>query len=153
LIELLLIVVKITMLLNNEGEFRMKKFVGVALAAILAFSMLGLLAGCDKGADDIANITVGSQESNGVTMSNYTVRLKDSVDWPSLSDGDREKIAKVGYDQAQEKREEAGTHNYNIIGITADGQAAFQFDRENNVIIIYVNDAKAAEISVEVPAL
>lgn len=131
----------------------MRKIVGVALAAMLALSMFGLLAGCGTGASDIENISVGTQVSNEVTMSNYEVRLKDSVDWPSLSDSDREKIAKAGYEQAQAKIKEDGTHNYNIIGITADGKAAFQYDREHTLLIIYVDDAKVAEVAVEAPEL
>ena len=131
----------------------MKKIVGVALTAVLAFSMVGLLVGCGKGANDIENISVGSQVSNEVTISNYEVRLKASVDWPSLSDSDRERIAKAGFDQAQDKIKEAGTHNYNIIGITAEGSLAFQFDREHSLVIIYVSDAKVAEVPVETPEL
>jgi hypothetical protein len=131
----------------------MKRIVGVALAAMLAFSMMGLLAGCGKGANDIATISVGTQVSNDVTMSNYEVRLKDSVNWSSLSDSDREKIAKAGYTQAQDKIKEDGVHNYNIIGITAEGGLAFQFDREHSLVLIYVDDAKSAEVAVELPEL
>jgi hypothetical protein len=130
----------------------MKKLVGIALAAVLAFSMLGLLAAC-KGSSDIETITVGTQVSNEVTMSNYEVRLKASVDWASLSDSSREKIAKAGFDEAQAKIQEDGVHNYNIIGITGDGGRAFMFDREHSLLIIFVNDEKVGEVAVETPEL
>jgi hypothetical protein len=131
----------------------MKKIVRVALAAVLAFSMLGLLMGCNGGSSDIVSITVGTQQSNDVTISNYEVHLnKDAAAWAGLSDSAREKIAKSGFDESQAKIKEDGKFNYNIIGLTSDGERAFQFDRQNSLVNIYVANEKVAEVAVTVPA-
>jgi hypothetical protein len=128
----------------------MKKISRRVLIVTLAALILGLLTAC-AGANSIEKITVGAQESNGVSVKNYNVFLKDSVDWPALSDKDREKIAVAAFDEAQKKIAEEGTHNYNISGITGD-TVAFQYDGENKVMIIWLDNKPAATVAVTLPA-
>ncbi|MDR3037169.1 MAG: hypothetical protein LBU31_02000 [Coriobacteriales bacterium] len=128
----------------------MKRLVTILLAGVLALSSVGLLAGCGAG-DKIEGVTVGTQESSGVKISNYKVTLKSSVDWAALSNGEREKIAVAGFDAAQKKIAEDGIFQYNIIGLTADGQPAFQYDRENQKMIISVDSEVAGEVAVTPP--
>jgi hypothetical protein len=128
----------------------MKRLVTILLAGVLALSSVGLLVGC--GADGkIESVTVGTQVSSDVKISNYMVTLKSSVDWAALSDGEREKLAVAGFDAAQKKIAEDGIFQYNIIGLTADGEPAFQYDRENHTMVIRVNNEKVGEVAVTPP--
>jgi hypothetical protein len=130
----------------------MKKVIALVLAAMVSLSMLGLLAGCGVGAGDIDKVVKGSQESNGVEYTNYTVRLKDSVDWAALSDADRAKLAEACFKEAQEKVAEDNVFNYNISGVTADGMTTFQFNAENKTLLIIVDNAPAGDpVPVEIP--
>lgn len=130
----------------------MKKIAGVVLATLLAFSMFGLLVGCGNGSKDIISITVGTNQSNDVEVSNYEVHLsKDAAAWAGLSNSGREKIAKAAFNEAQAKVKEEGKFNYNIIGLTSDGTRAFQFDRQNSLMGIYVDNVKVADVAVTIP--
>jgi hypothetical protein len=129
----------------------MRKIIALALAVVVSLSILGLLAGCGVGAGDIDKITKGTQESNGVEYVNYTVQLKDSIDWTTISEADREKLAKVGFNEAQKMVTEDGVFNYNIKGMTADGVVAFQFNAETKTVLIIVDNSPAGEVPVEVP--
>jgi hypothetical protein len=128
----------------------MKKIIVWVLAAVLSLSMLGLAVACSKGAGAINSITSSEQEnSRGIKTTNYQVRLKDSVDWPSLSEKDREKTAVAGFEQAQEKALEDEIPRYHVLGIASDGTAAFQYDDEHQVMIILVDDERVGEVAVE----
>ena len=128
----------------------MKRLVTILLAGVLALSSVGLLVGC--GADGkIESVTVGTQVSSDVKISNYMVTLKSSVDWAALSDSEREKLAVAGFDAAQKKIAEDGIFQYNIIGLTANGEPAFQYDRENHTMVIRVNNEKVGEVAVTPP--
>jgi hypothetical protein len=129
----------------------MKKVVTLALATVLSLSMFGLLAGCAKGADDIASVTVGINESNGVEIKVYKVKLEDSVVWADLSEANRERLAVAGFEAAQEKIAEDGTFNYQIIGQAADEPITFLFDAENQRMIVYLAGEQVGEAVVEVP--
>jgi hypothetical protein len=128
----------------------MKRISRRVLVVTLAVLILGLLAACGVGASSIERINVGSQESNGVSIKNYNVLLKDSVDWPALSDKDREKIAIAGFNEAQKKIAEDGIHNYNITG-NANGVSAFMYDAMNQVMIIYLDGTQYSTVAVTPP--
>jgi hypothetical protein len=119
----------------------MKKISKRVLITITAALVLGLLAACGVGANSIERVAIGTQETNGVNMTNYTVYLKDTVNWSALSDKDREKLAVIGFEEAQKKIAEDGTHSgrYNINGITPEKTMAFQYDGENKVMAIYLD--------------
>jgi hypothetical protein len=129
----------------------MKKIIVVVLALVVSFSMFGLLAGCGVGAGDVDRITTGTQESNGVKYTNYIVHFKDSVNWASLSQSDREKLAQIGFDEAQKKIAENQVFNYNVKGKTADGVDAFQFNGEFETLIIKVDGETVGEVPAKMP--
>jgi ABC-type oligopeptide transport system substrate-binding subunit len=129
----------------------MKKTIAVLFAAALSLALLGLLAGCGVGANSIDRVTTQSQESNGVRYINYTVHFKENVDWASLSQSDREKLAKTAFDEAQKKIAEDEVFNYNISGATADGVDAFRFNGAEQTLIIRVDGETVGEIPVEIP--
>jgi ABC-type oligopeptide transport system substrate-binding subunit len=129
----------------------MKKIVAALLAVVLSFAMLGLLSACGASASSIDRITTQSQESNGVKYINYYVHFKENVDWASLSQSDREKLAKVGFDEAQKKIAEDEVFNYNISGTTAEGVDAFRFNGAEQTLRIMVDGETVGEIPVEVP--
>jgi hypothetical protein len=129
----------------------MKKIIALALAAVLSILMLGLLTACGRGADDIEAIITGENESNGVRVKTYHAKLKDSVDWATLSDGDREKIAVAAFDEAQKKIAEDDVFNYQISGSDANGQTAFLYGGEKQTMVIYVADEQVGEVPVKVP--
>jgi hypothetical protein len=128
----------------------MKKNVFGVLVVLLSVLLLGLLTACTTGADAIERIVVGSQKSNDVDMKNYQIFLKDTVDWPALSDQEREKIAVAGFEKAQEKIAEDGVHNYNITGIAGDN-TAFQYNGADKVMVIYLDNEQVATVAVTVP--
>jgi hypothetical protein len=129
----------------------MKKITALALAIILSVSMFGLLTACGGGASDIESITVGENESNGVSMKIYRVTLKDSVDWAGISEGEREKIAIAGFNEAQKKIAEDGIFNYQIIGYNEAAPDAFMYNGEAHTMIIRVEGEKVGEVGVTVP--
>jgi hypothetical protein len=129
----------------------MKRIIALILAALLSVSMFGLLAACGRGTSDIESITVGENEANGVSMKIYRVVLKDTIDWAGLSESDREKIATVGFDEAQKKIAEDGTFNYQIIGYNAGEPTAFLYDGEHRTMIIYVAGEQVGEAAVTPP--
>jgi hypothetical protein len=128
----------------------MKRIVKGLIVVALSALALGLFAACTAGAGSIDRVVVGSQESNEVAVKNYTVFLKDTVDWSALSENDREKVAVAGFEEAQKKITEDGTHNYSISGIAND-QQAFLYDGVNKTMIIYLDDEKVGEVAVTVP--
>jgi hypothetical protein len=137
--------------LIEKGDNRMKKLMTLVLAALLSTSLLGLLTACGTGANDIEAITVGENESNGVNVKVYHVKLKDSVNWAALSEGDREKYAVTGFNEAQKKIAEDGVFSYQISGGTADEPIAFVYGGEKQTMVIYVAGEQVGEVPVEVP--
>jgi hypothetical protein len=129
----------------------MKKIIALVLATMVAVSMFGLLTACGRGASDIASITVDENESNGVSIKIYDVQLKDSINWASLSDQDREKIAVAAFDEAQKKIAEDDVFNYQIIGSGTDEPVTFMYDAENRKMIIYIAQERAGEVDVKAP--
>jgi hypothetical protein len=152
----------------------MYKKVGMALFAVLvSFAMTGLLVGCGEkdntpGAptSDIVEIAASHQTVNDVIdMTNYTVVFKHTPEeWVALSDAERERIAKAGYDQAVEQIRADAVSNYSVRGTTtpvedAEGnlttQQAFILDVEASVLKICkgveADNAKKPVISAEVP--
>ncbi|MDR0347029.1 MAG: hypothetical protein LBH56_01465 [Coriobacteriales bacterium] len=119
----------------------MKKIIALALAAVLSLSMLGLLTACG-GANDIERITVSENTTfvpgsdDGATIKIYTVWLKDTVDWTQISASERARIARAGFDAAQEKIAEGNVFNYSIMGVDASGTPIFAYDIERRVVLI-----------------
>jgi hypothetical protein len=130
----------------------MKKIIALILATIVAVSMFGLLTACGRGASDIAAITVQENESNGVGIKVYTVQLKESINWASLSDQDREKIAVAAFNEAQKKIVEDDVFNYQIIGFGTDEPVTFMYDAENRMMVLYIAQERVGEVGVTPPA-
>jgi hypothetical protein len=150
----------------------MYKKAGMALfTVLLSLVMAGLLGACgDKentlGAEnsDIVKIEAFHQTLNDVIdMTNYQVVFKHTPEeWIALSDAEKERLAKDGYDKAVEQIRADAVSNYNIHGTTtpvedAEGnlttQQAFILDIEASVLKICsgVDDAKKPIFSAEVP--
>jgi hypothetical protein len=122
----------------------------LVLATLLSVSLFGLLTAC-RGAGDVASISTSEIESNGVDVALYRVNLKDTVDWATISQGDREKIAVAAFDEAQKKIAEDNVFNYQIIGLTAAGELAFSYGGEKQTMNIMVNNELTGEVPVKVP--
>jgi hypothetical protein len=152
----------------------MYKKTGIALfAVLLSFAMMGLLVGCGEKEDgsgtaaispDIVEIATSHQTVNDIIdMTNYQVVFKyTSEEWIALSDAERERLAKSGYDEAVEQIRADAVSNYNIRGTTtpvedAEGnlttQQTFFLDIEASVLKICAgaDDAKKPIVSAEIP--
>jgi hypothetical protein len=150
----------------------MYKKIGMALfAVLLSFTMMDLLVGCEEkegtpGAEtsDILRIEAFHQTVNDIIdMTNYVVVYKHTPDeWIALSDAERERLAKTGYDQAVEQIRADAVSNYSIRGTTTPvedaeenltTQQTFILDIEANVLKICagVDDTNRPIFSAEVP--
>jgi hypothetical protein len=151
----------------------MYRKVGVALFTVLVSMIVaGLLVGCGGTSDtpgagatsDIVRIEASHQTVNDVIdMTNYTVVFKHTPEeWIALSDAERERLARAGFDQAAEQIRTDTVSNYSVRGVTtpvedAEGnlnsQQTFILNVETNVLMICAgaDDAKKPIISAEVP--
>jgi hypothetical protein len=152
----------------------MYKKAGMALfAMLLSFAVTGLLVGCEEKDDtpgaptsDIVEISASHQTVNDIIdMTNYQVVFKHTPEeWIALSDAERERLVKLGYDKVVEQIRADGVSNYNIYGTTApvedaEGnlttQRTFFLNIETSVLNICkgveADNPKKPAVSAEVP--
>jgi hypothetical protein len=129
-----------------------KKLIATLAVALLSFTLVGILSGCDRNSSgassDILDIQASKQTSEQVEITNYSVIFKQNADeWNALSAEKREELVKAGYDQAMTKIEENETTNYNILGKaspvedaegnTGGSPLVFILDHEKSVLVVY----------------
>jgi hypothetical protein len=146
------------------------------LTAFILMSMLalaGLLVACGNSGDgtsdtktsDLVEIQPFPQEANGVAMTVYQPIFKQTPEeWNALSPEERERIAKMGFEQTLIQVETDAVSNYGILAKTspgtdaADGQLAFILDLEKAVLVIYTDaegsgiPTPVAEVAIELPS-
>jgi hypothetical protein len=142
-------------------------------AALLALVMAGLpLVGCgggSGGASDVVTIQTSRMMVNdSIEMTNYQAVFKQTpAEWNALSDADKEKLARIGFDQVLEQIAADGVSNYSIRGATSAGtddagnptepQQAFFLNTEESVLLIYTGTDGStkpeitAQVAVELP--
>ena len=131
------------------------RIIAVVAAFVLALTVGLALVGCNGGgASDIVSVNKSnSQVSNGVTITNYIVVVKSSVDWANMTDANRKKITDSGVEQARTTAKNDGNNNINIIGRNEDSAMLFMYNQQDNTVIIYDGSADNNPISsVDAPA-
>jgi len=90
--------------------------------------------------NNITNIETSTQQSSGVTTSNYVPLLAEGVDWASLSDADRAGTARYAVNEAIAKAKADGVTRYNVLGMTStDRQVIFLYTGGGDTVTISVN--------------
>jgi len=108
----------------------------VVLIAILAFNVLS-----PNAQQSIATIESATQQSGGVSTTNYLPILADNVNWETLSDREREDIARYAVAQAIERAEAEYVTYFNVLGQSAgDRKTVFLFTYGAEHITLFVDD-------------
>lgn len=155
-----------------------KKAALALLAALVSCVMMGSLIGCGNDAGDdtpssgiseILEINTLHQTLNDIVdITNFQIVYKYTyVEWNALSDAEKERLAKAGFEQASELIRTDGVSNYNINGMSVPGEDAdgnplrsqqlFALDLEESALVIWrvAGDSTPPEvtatISVELP--
>jgi len=132
-----------------------KTIASLLLVLTLATGLPLVVSGCQsdaaRAAENIVKINTLSQESNGVTVVNYQVVIKTSVNWDTLSDSGRQALVDAGISQSQALAQQNNVFNYNVIAIDEAGTVLYHFDREHNVAIIYIG-GQATDQTLPAPA-
>ena len=88
---------------------------------------------------NITNMEVTTQQSSGVTTTNYVPVLADNVDWGSLSDAARAGTARYAVNQAIDQANTNGVTSYSVLGMTdADRTAVFFYSGGADTVTLFV---------------
>ena len=108
----------------------------LVLVAVLLFNVF-----TSTPRQSIANIEVTTQQSGGVTTTNYLPILADNINWHSLSDQQREDIARYAVNLAIEKSVEDNARDFNVLGMTSEERkTVFLFTGGSDTITLYTDD-------------
>jgi hypothetical protein len=121
----------------------------VIIAPIVILLVIGLVLSILFGSQifapkydqNIGTIKTASQEMGGATSTNYMPILAESVNWDSLSDGDREGTARYAVNEAITKAESEGKDSYNVVGMSADGsKPVFLYTAGGETLTLFVGE-------------
>jgi len=123
-----------------------KRIVSCVLLILLAIGASLLLLSCSNKGEKVSaipkgvgQITSNSQESGGVTFTNYLVRITNDVDWDTLKKEEKDKIVQYVFGEVYKRNQENGIRYFNINGVNEAGVSVFQYDREHEEMIIKKN--------------
>jgi len=139
-----------------------QKLLAMLLAVALVAGLAGSLAACTAGSGtptmpaEVKDFNSSSQVTGGVTFINYTVTVKASANWDSLSQGRQEAIVNYAFQMAWQRNAENSVTNYNIVGYSEATDSApsvtlFMWDRENGVVILYTAGAQSGSMAAPQP--
>ncbi|MCL2750113.1 MAG: hypothetical protein FWE96_03795 [Coriobacteriia bacterium] len=108
----------------------------VALVVVLAFNFFSTNA-----QQSIVTIESATQQSGGVSTTNYLPILADHINWENLSDKEREDIARYAVAEATKRAEAEYVNYFNVLGQSSgERKTLFLFTHGAEHITIFVND-------------
>ena len=124
---------------NNPIIFLVMVITVALILVLVAVLLFGVFSSTPR--QSISNIEVTTQQSGGVTTTNYLPILADNINWQSLSDQQREDIARYAVNLAIEKSVEDNARDFNVLGMTSgDRKTVFLFTGGADIITLYTDD-------------
>ena len=131
---------KVANVRKNNPIVLLAMFLTVALILILIGVLLFQLF-TSRPQQSIDRIEVTTQQSSGISTTNYLPILADNVDWFALKDEQKEEIARYAVNLAIEKAAEDNAKNFNVLGMTSgDRTTVFLFTGGGDMITLYTED-------------